>query len=42
MMLPNGLSSGKVLPLYHVRSNINMASEIRTFMDSSGILRDTK
>jgi len=39
MMLWNcHLLTGKVLSLSHVISNINMASEIRTLKDSSGIL----
>jgi len=43
MMLLNGcLPTGKALFLYHVSNNINMASEIWTLMNPSGILRDVK
>jgi len=36
------LSTGKALLLTHMSSNINMASEIRSLKDPSGILRDVK
>jgi len=41
MMLLNGyLRTGKALSLSYMSSNINMASEIWTLMDLSGILCD--
>jgi len=43
MMLQNGrFLTGKAPSLSHVSSKINMASEIWTLMDPSGILRDVK
>jgi len=42
-MLQNGcLPTGKVPPLSRMSSNINMASEIWTLMNPSGILRDVE
>jgi len=42
-MLQNGrLPTGEVLSLFHVSSNTNMASEISTLMDPSGILCDAE
>jgi len=42
-MQQNGrLPNGNALSLSHVSSNTNMASEIWTLMDQSGILREVK